>query len=88
MTRYTDDTTIDDVESGDQLSMRCECGNEVQLAWRLLPKAQQLTRLSDLRQKMVCRKCGARRPTLIIVGFSGMSSQLREKWRWPPAPRT
>lgn len=84
MTRhYTDDTTIDDVQSGDQLSVECECGHRVMLAWRRLPTAQQFTPLRDLRRKMVCQKCGTRAPAFVIHGFKGNGSQLYEVWRWP-----
>lgn len=83
MTYYADDTTIDDVSSGNQLSCVCRCGHTTIPAWRTLPKSQQFTPLRDLRRKMICRKCGARSPTLLIHGFQGTGSALYEFWRWP-----
>ena len=80
---YTDDTTIDDVPYGDRLSCLCECGHRTGLAWRTLPKTQQFTPLRDLRRKMVCRKCGARSPTLIIEGMRGQGSALYIEWTYP-----
>lgn len=80
---YTDDTTIDDVHAGDQLSTQCDCGHGVKLAWRRVPTEQQLTPLRDLRRKMVCTRCGARAPSLRIHGFKGTGSTLWEVWRWP-----
>lgn len=82
---YRDDTTIDDLQPGDQLSMLCGCGHQVWPAWATLPKAQQLTPLRDLRVKMVCRRCGRRRPTVLIAGMKGTSAHLVELWRCPPA---
>ena len=82
---YTDDTTIDDVASGDQLSAICECGHTIMLAWRRLPDEQQFAPLRDLRRKMVCKRCGARSPAMEIRGFKGSGSTLYAVWRWPKA---
>jgi hypothetical protein len=67
-THYQDDTTIDDVPFGDRLSCLCECGHQTWPAWRTLPKATQFTPLRDLRKKIVCKRCGARNPVLVIEG--------------------
>lgn len=72
MTHYRDDTTIDDVPFGDQLSCLCACGHQNLPAWRALSKATQFTPLRDLRRKMVCKRCGSRNPVLVIEG-SGVS---------------
>ncbi len=84
MTRhYTDDTTIDDVPYGDRLSCVCECGHRTWPAWRTLPKEQQFTPLRDLRRKMVCKRCGARSPTLMIESMRGPGSALLVEWIYP-----
>ena len=80
---YREDTTFDDLQPGDQLSMVCACGHEAQIAWARLERRQQLTPLRDLRPAMVCRRCGRRRPTLLIQGFKGMGGDLFELWRCP-----
>ncbi|GLK49632.1 hypothetical protein GCM10017620_26050 [Brevundimonas intermedia] len=82
--QYPDDTTIDDIQSGDQLSMTCECGWSGEIAWALLPQKQKFTPLRDLRRKMVCRRCGARSPRVVIKGFQGPGSALYTRWTWPP----
>ena len=81
---YTDDTTIDDLPYGDRLSCLCECGNQTWPAWRSLPQKVQFTPLRDLRRKMVCKRCGARSPTLVIEGMRGQGSALFVEWTYPP----
>lgn len=88
MTHYGDDTTPDDIRRGDQCALVCPCGSRVILAWANLPEAQRFTPLRDMRAKMVCRRCGHRRPQIVISGHYGTGGQLREFWRWPPASRT
>lgn len=80
---YTDDTTPDDVRTGDQCTLVCSCGSTVIPAWQRLPKEQQFTPLRDLRRKMVCKKCGNRSPTVVISGHYGTGGRLQEFWRWP-----
>ncbi|MDO9607240.1 MAG: hypothetical protein Q7J26_01845 [Brevundimonas sp.] len=84
---YRDDTTVDDIQSGDQLWLECPCGHNSMPAWRRIPKAQQFTPLKDLRRKMVCRRCGQRAPNLVIYGFDGVSSALHVQWCWPAGAR-
>lgn len=81
--RYGDDTTVDDLVSGDRLSCLCACGNQTWPAWRKLPKEQQFTPLRDLRRKMVCKRCGARSPTLVIETMQGSGSNLVVDWVYP-----
>lgn len=78
---YQDDTTIDDVPFGDRLSCLCECGRQTWPAWRTLPKPTQFTPLRDLRKKMVCKRCGARNPVLVIEG-SDATQTGRPKVVW------
>ena len=82
--KYPDDTTIDDVLSGDRLSCLCQCGNQTWLAWRTYSQKVQFTPLRDLRSKMVCKRCGARSPTLVIEGMRGHGSALFVEWVYPP----
>ena len=85
---YRDDTTPDDIRRGDQCALVCQCGSSVIPAWAKLPQAQRLTPLRDMRAKMVCKRCGNRRPQIVIRGHHGSGGQLTELWRWPPANRT
>lgn len=85
---YRDDTTPDDIRSGDQCAIVCACGHSLVPAWRRLPQEQQFTPLRDLRSKMVCNRCGLRRPSIIIKGHFDTSSHLKELWRWPPNLRS
>lgn len=82
---YADDTTPDDLRSGDQCRLECPCGHNTIPAWARLPKDQRFTPMRDLRAKMICRRCGRRRPAVVIRGMSGMTSQLHELKRWSGA---
>lgn len=85
---YGDDTTPDDIRRGDQCALVCQCASSVIPAWAKLPQAQRFTPLRDMRAKMVCKRCGNRRPQIVIRGHHGSGGQLTELWRWPPANRT
>jgi len=79
---YPDDTTIDDVEPGHQVSLNCDCGRNLVPAWARWPKAARLTPLRDLRGRMKCTRCGGRRPAIVITTF-GPGGQPVEVWRYP-----
>ncbi len=85
---YDDDTTPDDIRPGDQCSLVCPCGHRVIPAWKTLPRQQQFTPLRELRAKMVCKRCGHRRPAVVIAGHYGQGGDLKDFWRWPAANRT
>lgn len=85
---YLDDTTPDDIRRGDWCALGCQCGSSVIPAWAKLPQAQRFTPLRDMRTKMVCERCGNRRPQIVIRGHHGSGGQLMELWRWRPANRT
>lgn len=80
---YRDDTTPDDIQPGHQVSMKCECGHLSYMAWRLLPRDQQFTPFKDLWPKMCCKRCGRRRPVVIINGVGGPGGEVMEFWRFP-----
>lgn len=85
---YADDTTPDDIRTGDQCALVCSCGARVILAWKALPERKRFTPLRDLRGDLVCKRCGTRRPSIVISGHYGVGGDLKEFWRWPPANRT
>lgn len=84
---YGDDTTIDDLQSGDQLSVVCSCGRNLQPAWRTMPRPVQLTPLRDLHGRFLCQRCGRRAPAFVIYGFIGRGSRMGLLWVWPEKER-
>lgn len=85
MREYGDDTTVDDIESGNQLTLECPCGYKVGPASRLWPASARSIPLAQLRTRLKCERCGQRSPTVVISGFGFMSGEVVERWRWPKA---
>lgn len=82
MTRpYDDDARVVDLHPGDRLEAHCPCGHKVGLAWATLPLWMQQEPLTALRQRLICRRCGKRRPPLTISGMRGKGSEVSEVWR-------
>ncbi|MET3780769.1 hypothetical protein ABIC32_001414 [Brevundimonas sp. 1080] len=46
-----------------------------------LPDVQRFTPLRDMRAKMVCKRCGNRRPQIVIRRHHGSGGQLTELWQ-------
>ncbi|WP_292037456.1 MULTISPECIES: hypothetical protein [unclassified Brevundimonas] len=84
MQPYNDDVTINDKISSDQLEVVCECGRKSGPAWGLWPQQMKRAPLRQVAERMTCRQCGRRSPTIRINGY-GQGGQMRELWRWPKA---
>lgn len=80
---YDDETTIDDKLSCDQLEVVCRCGHRSSPSWGLWPREMKMTPLRRLNERMVCQRCGRRRPTVRILTYAGAG--MEPIWQWPKA---
>lgn len=76
---YDDDTTVDDKLTCDQIEVACLCGHTASPTWGLWPRAVKLTPLRKIQPRMICQKCGKRRPTIQITSYTG--GGMRPVWQ-------
>lgn len=81
MRTYDDETTIDDKLTCDQIELACACGHRGSPSWGLWPRDVKLTPLRKIQPRMVCKRCGKRRPTIRIMSYAGRG--MRAVWQWP-----
>jgi len=80
---YDDDCTIDDKLSCDQIEVSCLCGHTAAPLWGRWPRDVKMTPLRQIQPRMVCQKCGKRRPRIAIMSYAG--GTMRAVWQWPKA---
>lgn len=81
MRTYDDDCTIDDKLSCDQIEVACSCGHRAAPCWGLWTREVKLTPLRKIQSRLVCQRCGKRRPTIAILSYAG--GRMRAVWQWP-----
>lgn len=83
MQGYDDDCTVNDKLSCDQIELSCACGHRAAPCWGLWPAEIRLTPLRRIQPRMVCQRCGKRRPTIAILSYR--EGCMRAVWQWPKA---
>lgn len=78
---YGDDCTVIDKLSCDQIEFECTCGHRAAPCWGLWPADMKRTPLREIQSRMVCQQCGAHRPTIAILSYTG--GRMRTVWQWP-----